>query len=172
MSRDRLSQKLRTALWHSGLMRWHYRDAGLLWPFAPAFAIHVAEEWFAGFTTWVAQIAGRPMPDRAFLAINAIAMLLLLIGIRAASRSESKGWIAVAIAAIVLINTVSHMAGAVLTQSYAPGLISAVVLYVPLGSLTLIRAIDQSARGTVSKGVAAATAIHGLVFVVAFLTTR
>jgi hypothetical protein len=153
-------------------VRWHYRDAGLLWPFVPAYAIHVAEEWFAGFTTWVAQISGRPMPDAAFLIINAVAMLLLVIAIRAAARNESNGWIAVTIATIFLINTVSHAAGSLLTRSYSPGLISAVVLYVPLGSLTLIRAIDQSPRGTMSKGVAAATTIHGLVFVAAFLTTR
>lgn len=75
-------------------MRWHYRDAGLLWPFAPAYAVHVAEEWFAGFTTWVARVAGAPMSDAAFLGINAAAMLLLLAGIRAAARSERNGWIA------------------------------------------------------------------------------
>jgi hypothetical protein len=153
-------------------VRWHYRDAGLLWPFVPAYAIHVAEEWFAGFPAWVGQVAGRAMPDAAFLVINAVAMALLIWGIRAALRDESKGWIAVAIASVVLINTVSHAAGAVLTQSYAPGLISAVVLYVPLGLLTLVRALEQAPRATLTRGVIAAVALHALVFVVAFATTR
>jgi hypothetical protein len=30
-------------------VRWHYRDAGLLWLFVPAYLVHLAEEWFAGF---------------------------------------------------------------------------------------------------------------------------
>lgn len=153
-------------------MRWHYRDAGLLWLFVPAFAIHVTEEWFAGFTTWVAQVAGRAMPDAAFLSINAIAMLLLIVGIRAAARSESNGWIAVTIATIALVNTVSHAAGSLLMQSYSPGLFSAVVLYVPLGVLTMIRASEQAARPAIMRGVLAGTIIHGVVFVAAFLATR
>jgi hypothetical protein len=157
---------------HSGLMRWHYRDAGLLWPFVPAYGVHVAEEWFGGFTVWVARLAGGVMPDAAFLGINGVAMVVLVLAIGAATRDESNGWIAVTIATIFLINTVSHAAGAVITQSYAPGLISAVVLYVPLGSLTLIRALDQAPRQRLALGVVAGVVIHAAVFVVAFASTR
>lgn len=153
-------------------MRWHYRDAGLLWPFVPAFAIHVAEEWFGGFTTWVAPFAGGTMSADAFLGINGVAMLLLVIGVRAASREESNGWIAVTIATIALINTVSHLAGAAMTNSYAPGLISAVILYVPLGALTMIRAVDQAPKATLARGVMVGVALHALVFAAAFASTR
>lgn len=153
-------------------MRWHYRDAGLLWPFVPAYAIHVAEEWFGGFTTWVAQIAGSPMSGDAFVAINLIAMLLLVVAIRAAARDEANGWIAVTIATIGLINTVSHAGGALMTRSYSPGLASAVVLYIPLGLLTMIRASEQAPRATLARGVIAGVLLHGLVFVLAFASTR
>jgi hypothetical protein len=51
-------------------------------------------------------------------------------------------------------------------------LISAVVLYVPLGSLTMIRAVEQAPRATVMRGVIAGGLIHGLVFIVAFASTR
>ena len=153
-------------------MRWHYRDAGLLWLFAPAFAIHVAEEWFTGFPAWLQRIAGRPLPDTAFLIINAVAMAALMGAIRAATRAERSGWMAVAIATIVLVNTLAHLAGAALTRSYAPGLISAVVLYVPLGSLTMIRAMDQADRVQLGRGIVAGLAIHALVFLLAFVSTR
>ena len=153
-------------------MRWHYRDKALLWLFVPAFAIHVAEEWFGGFTTWIEQVAGGPMSGAIFLAVNAAAMLLLVIGVRAASRAESYGWIAVTIATIALINTGAHAAGAALTESYSPGLISAVVLFAPLGSLTMIRALDQAPRGTIARGVIVGVVLHAFVFVVAFASTR
>jgi hypothetical protein len=153
------------------MARWSYRDAALLWLFAGAFAIHVAEEWVGGFPEWVAGVVSRPMPPAAFLIINGVAMALLIAGVRAAIRSESNGWIAVTIATIALVNTLAHVAGAVLTRGYAPGLISAVVLYVPLGSLTLIRASDQ-ARDQVARGAVAGLLLHGAVFVIALALTR
>ena len=153
-------------------MRWHYRDGGLLWPFVPAYAIHVAEEWFAGFPAWVEQVAGRPVPGNAFLLINTVAMAVLIPAVRGATRDQRSGWIAVAIATIVLVNTAFHLAGSVLTESYSPGLASAVVLYVPLGSLTMIRAIDQAPRAQIARGVVVGAVIHAVVFVVAFATTR
>ena len=153
-------------------MRWHYRDAGLLWPFAPAYAIHVAEEWFAGFPGWAARMTGRPIPGTAFILINAVAMVLLLAAIRAATRDERHGWMAVGIATIVLVNTAAHAAGAVLTQSYAPGLISAVVLYVPLGSLAMVRALDHAPRAQLARGVVAGLIIHAIVVIAALASAR
>ena len=153
-------------------MRWHYRDGGLLWPFVPAFVLHVAEEWAADFPNWTARIAGRAMPDAAFLAINAMALALLIYGVLRATRSEEQGWIAVAIATIALVNLFAHAAAAVVTRAYAPGLVTAVVFYVPLGSLTMIRALGQAAATHIRRGVAWGFALHGLVFVAALAATR
>jgi hypothetical protein len=153
-------------------VRWHYRDAGLLWPFVPAYIIHVAEEWFAGFPAWVATATGRPLPASAFFANNGTALLLLVAGTRAAIRDERHGWIAVTVATIALVNTLAHAAGAALTRSYAPGLVSAVVLYVPLGTLTMIRAADRATPGHLSRGIAAGIVIHALVFGLAYASAR
>ena len=152
-------------------MRWHYRDAALLWLFVAAYAIHVAEEWFAGFPGWVQQIAGRALPAEAFVVINAVAMVMLIAAIRSATRSERSGWMAVAVAMIALVNTAAHAGGAALTRSYAPGLISAVILYVPLGSLTMMRAVDQADRSQLTRGIVMGLALHALVFVLAFVST-
>lgn len=153
-------------------MRWHYRDAGLLWPFVPAYMIHVAEEWFAGFPQWLERIVGRPLPGSAFLLINAVALVLMIATIRAATRAEHHGWMGIAIATIALVNTAAHVAGAAITQSYAPGLVSAVVLYVPLGSLAMIRAFDHAPRDQVRRGIVAGILVHAVVFIVAFLSAQ
>jgi hypothetical protein len=153
-------------------MRWEYRDGSLLWLFVPAYIIHVAEEWFAGFAAWVAQFAGRPVPGDAFFAINGIALLLLIAAVRASTRNQSNGWMAIAIATIALVNTMSHAAGAVFTQSYSPGLVSAVILYVPLGTLTMIRAWDQAPATQLTRGIVAGMSLHALVFIVAFASAR
>lgn len=153
------------------MARWSYRDAALLWLFVAAYAIHIAEEWFAGFPAWVARVVSQPMPPAAFLIINAVAMALLIAGVRAAVRSEASGWIAVTVATIALVNTLSHLGGAFLTRGYAPGVISAVVMYIPLGSLTMMRAMDQAPHHLV-RGVIAGLILHGAVFVLAFSATR
>ena len=153
-------------------MRWSYRDAPLLWLLVAAFVIHVAEEWFAGFPQWIATVAGRPVPLEAFFLINGVALALMIAGVRAAVRRESSGWIVVAIATIALINTLAHVGGAMLTRGYAPGLISAVVLYVPLGALTMIRALDQASPVAVRRGVAVGALLHAAVFLVAFAASR
>lgn len=157
---------------HNSPVRWHYRDAGLLWLFVPAYVVHVVEEWVGGFPQWIATVAGRPLPASAFFIINGVALVLLVIGVRAASRAEKYGWIAVAVATIVLVNTIAHAAGTALTGAYSPGLISAVVLYVPLGSLTVIRALAQAAVAQLTRGIVTGLLIHAMVFLLAFTLAR
>ena len=155
-------------------MRWHYRDAALLWLIPPAYMAHLAEEWWGGpgFPAWVALVAGRPLPPGAFLGINAVALVFLLVGLRAASRRESAGWIAIAVATVLSLNAVLHLAGSVLTRTYSPGLITGIVLYLPLGQLLLIRALHQVEPARFIRGVAAGLAIHGVVIVSAATLTR
>jgi hypothetical protein len=149
-------------------VRWHYRDAGLLWLFVPAYLAHVGEEWLGGFPEWIATVVGRSLPAATFFVVNGVALVLLIAGLRAAIRTEKYGWIAVAVATVALVNTLAHAGGAALTGSYSPGLITAVVLYVPLGSLVMIRALDHAPRALLARGIAAGLLIHAGVFVVAF----
>jgi hypothetical protein len=149
-------------------MRWSYRDPALLWLMAAAFVLHVTEEWLGGFPQWVAGIVSRPLPIDAFFIINGAVLLLIISGVRAAPRDESNGWIAVTIATIALVNTAAHIAGAILSRGYAPGLVSAVVLYVPLGALIMIRAFDQAPRAQLSRGIATGVLLHAALFPIVF----
>jgi hypothetical protein len=155
-------------------MRWHYRDGALLWLFPPAYAVHVLEELFAGegFPAWLARIVGSPVPVEAFILVNLVGMVLLLAAVRRATRDERAGWMAIAIATIAALNGTVHLLGTLVTGRYSPGLISGVVLYLPLGALTLLRAAYQADPGTVTRGVWAGVAVHAAVFVVAFLLSR
>ena len=157
---------------HNSTVRWQYRDASLLWLFVPAYLVHIGEEWVGGFPQWLGVVVGRPLPAAAFLIVNGVALVLLITGILAAIREDRHGWIVVTVATIVLINTLVHAAGAALTGSYSPGLISAVVLYVPLGSLAMIRAIDQASRAQLTRGIVTGVLIHAIVFILAFTFAR
>jgi hypothetical protein len=152
-------------------VRWHYRDPALLWLLPLAYALHILEEWFAGFPEWVALVVGSPLPRTVFVIINAIAMTAMIAAIRAATAREDYGWMGIAAASILFVNAFAHVLGSVATKSYSPGLISGVVLYLPVAGLVLLRAWSQAQRGAFARGIAVGVAVHAAVFVVAYRLT-
>lgn len=149
-------------------MRWHYRDAQLVWLFPVCFSLHLMEEWFGGFPEWMARVVGSELPRAAFIGINAFAMLALLMAVRATVATERNGWMGVAIATILFVNGIAHVLGSLVTRSYSPGLLTGIVLYLPIGQLTLIRAWLQSPRAMFARGVVTGLVVHALVVVVAY----
>ena len=154
------------------MTRWQYNDPLLAWLLVAAYAAHIVEEWFGEFPEWVAIVAGAPLPRGAFLAINAVALLLVIAGTRVATRGAARGWIAIAIAAVLFINGLLHMLGSVVTGTYSPGLFTSVVLYLPLGGLALLRAWYQAPEGWFGRGVLVGVAAHAGVSLLAFAIAR
>jgi hypothetical protein len=149
-------------------MRWHYRDPLLVWLLPAAYGLHILEEWFGGFPEWLALVTGSALPRSAFIAINAVAFAGMVLATLATARRESNGWMGIAISTILLINGVAHVLGSLVTGRYSPGLITGVVLYVPLAQLALMRAWQQADREMFVRGVVTGAGIHVLVFVVAY----
>ena len=149
-------------------MRWHYRDAALVWLFPLSYALHILEEWFGGFPEWVALVAGAALPRPAFIAINVIAMAMMVLAARAAIAHEKWGWTATAIATVLFVNGLAHIIGSLVTRGYSPGLFTGVVLYLPIGQLALWRAWEQAPRSTFVTGVIAGLIAHAVVVAVAY----
>lgn len=76
----------------------------------------------------------------------------MLAGIRLAHRSARFHWIVPALAAAVLLNTAGHLVGSFSTGGYSTGLITAIILWIPLGLLTLTRVWDQASARTLVAG--------------------
>jgi hypothetical protein len=153
-------------------MRWHYRDPLLVWLLPLSYAFHILEEWFGGFPEWLAVVTGSALPRGAFIVINAVAFAAMLLATRAATRRESNGWMGIAIATILLVNGIAHILGSLVTGTYAPGLFTGVVLYLPLAQLVLLRAWSQADSAMFSRGVASGMILHALVFVTAYAASR
>jgi hypothetical protein len=119
----------------------------------------------------VALIAGSALPRPAFIGINAAAMLTMVVAVRATVVSENNGWMGIAIATVLFINGIAHVAGSLLTARYSPGLVTGVILYLPLAQLTLMRAWLQAQPGLFGRGIVVGVAVHALVGVIAFVTT-
>lgn len=72
-----------------------------------------------------------PLTPAAIFVINT--SLVWLVGMIAIWRAPSHLFPALAMAGIVLVNAVSHIGAAVLQREYNPGLLTALVLFIPAG---------------------------------------
>jgi hypothetical protein len=149
--------------------RWKFYDPALLALFPLTYVLHLGEEWFAfaPIVHWTAR-ADRPLDPAFFIIANGLGLALMLNGVWLAFRLSRFRWVAPALAVAVLLNTAGHLVGSASIGAYSAGLISAVVLWIPLGMLTLVRAWDQATRRTLVAGVIVGCVIE--LTVVALLT--
>jgi hypothetical protein len=119
----------------------------MLWLMPAAFAAHIAEEFFGGFSHYVvAAMGGDPMPSPQFLLNNTLFMAILLTLSLWASRRPSR------LSAFLVMAWGSgnlfwdffvHLIYTVATGSFSPGLITATLFYYPLPPLIALLAIRQ-----------------------------
>ena len=150
------------------MVRWRYDDPPLVWLLVGAYAAHLVEELVGGFPNWLGTVIGRPLAGRDFLIINAVGVGAMIVAAYLSATRATLRWLAVGMATVLLVNGLLHLAGSLATGTYSPGLITGIVLYVPLGQLVLLRASDQAPRAFVWRGVLAGLAAHAAVTLTAF----
>ena len=91
----------------------------------------------------------------------------MVIGIRLVRRGRTFHWIVPALGCAVLLNTSGHVAGSFFARAYSAGLATSIILWVPLGLLTVIRACEQTDRRTIAAGVLAGITIELVVTIAA-----
>ena len=101
---------------------------------APAiFLLHFLEE-SQGFVTWFNNHVGRGITSSLFWSVNISAMLVTLLVISLEwflSSAESAFIVLIWLSFLMMANAIFHITGAIVDQGYVPGLITAIVLYVP-----------------------------------------
>ena len=109
-----------------------------VWLFCPAFALHVLEEW-PRFTGWARRHASPEFAQRDYKVIHAAgvaaSLLAALIVWHFPNRPVIFIFFAFVFAPSVLFTTIFHVGASVLTRSYCPVMITAVVVYLPLFAL-------------------------------------
>jgi hypothetical protein len=158
-----------------GIMRGQAAFAGhWAWLFPLTYLVHIAEEYWggAGFYRWIARVVGAELSGQTFLNLNAIFWVVMTVIVASALWTRAADWLVVALGAIVLINGLAHAIGSVITQSYSPGLVSGLCLWIPLGVWTLQRAWRCGQRTTLQTGILAGLILHGLVSLTAISLTQ
>lgn len=149
------------------------RDLPRLWPllFPATYLVHIAEEVWGGFPAWASRVSGVVLTDERFMSLNAFAFCVMLLANLAAAGFREARWLMLPFAAAVSLNGLAHLAGSLSSASYSPGLVSGLLLWVPLGLHTLRRARPAFPRAAFWAAVGAGLALHGLLLLTV-LTTR
>jgi len=131
--------------------------------FPATFLAPIAEEYWGGFPERAAELTGRAVPDAAFFGANAFFWVLMATAAVFALWRPSRAPLVVALATAVTINATLHVGGALLTASYSPGLVSGVLLWLPLGVAALARSHRVLPERSFRFGVLIGVVAHVLV---------
>ena len=125
-----------------------------LWIVAVSCALHVAEEYLTGWQAWAREALGIVMPTTRFLAANAVLVIAALLLARVGWRRPV---LSLVIPSATLVNALFfHILPTIVQQRVAPGVYTAVLLYVPFSSWALIGAArDGVPRTAIATGVVA-----------------
>ena len=118
-----------------------------LWLCLAAYGLHIVEEFALDWQSWARNVLRLPAEWKDFYIRNA---LVVVLGIVAAEIAPVWPAVALGFPALMLINaTFFHVAPFLRTRGrFSPGLITAVVLFFPIGIAT-IRASGVGAAGLV-----------------------
>lgn len=139
------------------------------WLFPITYLLHIAEEYWGGdgYSAYLLRQKDVQLSPARFLLVQGIGMALMIAGIILARRLRFPHLLSVILGSVVLVNGLYHT---VLTWEYAeyvPGLITSVLLWIPLGVATLVRLRDSMRPARYWSCVALGVAINIVVELVA-----
>ncbi len=108
--------------------------------FVITYVIHIAEEYWGGegYSAHLLETKGVYMSPSRFLIVQAIGVALMAAGVLIAKRLRFPNALAVIYGATVLGNAVTHIVSSLRAFEYEPGLISSIVVWIPLGLFTIL----------------------------------
>jgi hypothetical protein len=144
------------------------------WLYPATYAIHIMEEWRggAGFTAWLAGVAGVELAAEKFLVWNALALLLMGASVPVALRFRHLRWLPLAYGVAFALNALSHLAASLYTVSYSPGLASGLLLWLPLGVWTLLYYKSTLTRRGRRAGLVVGVSMHCAVLLLTLMGER
>jgi hypothetical protein len=131
--------------------------------FPATYLAHIAEEYWGGFSARAAEFTGLAIPEAAFLAGNALFWVLMSVAMVLVLRRPARAALVVAVATVITINAALHVGGSLLSAGYSPGLLTGVLLWLPLGVGALGRGYRLLPQHRFRIGVFIGVAAHVLV---------
>ncbi len=111
------------------------------WIIPFTYLIHIAEEYWGGegYPAYIYRLRGVYLSPSRFLVAQAIGFILVVVGIALARRFHFPQMMMLILSTTVMGNALTHSYGALTTMSYNPGLLSSVLIWMPMGIFLLFR---------------------------------
>jgi len=141
------------------------------WLFPVTYLIHIAEEYFAtgGYSAYLYRLRGVQLSNTRFLVAQTVGVVLIIAAVIIARQLRFTGVMIVILGATVLVNALTHIITSSVDQSYGPGLLSSILIWLPLGVASLIRFYPLVKRRKYWMGLAIGIVIN---IIVAVFTLR
>ena len=112
-----------------------------VWLVPAAYIVHVVEEAFGGhgLLEWMAGGGGVDLSLVEFLGVNLVGLGALCLAAWASRKWAAWRWPLVSGATIFIANGVWHAAICLMSSSYIPGVLTGIVVYIPLGCIVMFR---------------------------------
>ncbi|MBK5093753.1 MAG: HXXEE domain-containing protein [Actinobacteria bacterium] len=145
------------------------KESKIFWYLAAASGAHVVEEylWPGGFLESAKEIAPEAFEHASLpiiFGVNASMILGCIYGALMRKRNPIHG---LSMASLLFVNSLIHLGASIRMKKYVPGLVTGLVLYVPL-SLHAFSAYKKSAeykRSTAVRAAVQGLAYHSIPFV-------
>jgi len=118
----------------------HVSEIGYLWIFAAVLVIHLTEEFWGGMRSSDRdKLHGLDLSRGGFIRANLVAVFGLIVISITAVKMGFPQFLLVSLGTFIVVNGARHAVKSVREITYSPGLITGILVFLPLGVLTLIR---------------------------------
>lgn len=136
-----------------------------------AYLLHLAEEWWGGegLSAWTLRELGAQISPQRFVVINGILWPLFAVMTMLAIRYARMAWFLTSFGTLVATNATLHVLGSLVFMSYSPGVVTGVLLYLPLGGGAIVAGRSELPHRTFVIAVLLGFAAHAVVPLLAFV---
>jgi hypothetical protein len=141
----------------------------IFWALLGASCLHVVEEYFwpGGFLEAAKEVAPEQFENASMPIIVGVNASMILGCLNGALMRKRYPVFGLSMASLLLVNAVIHTAGSIRMKRYMPGLVTSLVLYVPL-SVRAFKSYKESPgyrKSTAAGAAALGIALHSIPFV-------
>lgn len=140
-----------------------------MWSFPITYLIHLAEEYWGGegYCAYLYRLRGVRLSAGRFLFFQGLGIVLIVIGIFVSLHLRWPRFFLAIVGALVLSNGITHTVTALRHGGYGPGLVSCLLLWIPLGLVTLFALFGEMPAGRLALAVSIGVAIQATVALIA-----
>ena len=138
------------------------------WIFPVTYLLHIAEEYWVGggYSAYILRLRGVHLSSTRFLLAQSIGFVLVVAGILLARRFKFRNMMFVILGAIVVVNGLTHTLTSIRYWEYGPGLLTSLLVWLPLGIAALLRFKHHTTTRRYWIGVAIGVAVNVVVGVI------